>query len=93
MARRTLRLPRLTGRAFAVAVALVLAACGALALAFRASVTDFSADPAALDALPYDVRTDHVLQLELATEDDLEAALAEGVAMGVAPADAAADEV
>lgn len=93
MARRTLRLPRLTGRAFAVAVALVLAACGALALAFRASVTDFSADPAALDALPYDVRTDHVLQLELATEDDLEATLAEREAMGVAPADDAADEL
>ena len=71
----------------------MLAACGALALAFRASVTDFSADPAALDALPYDVRTDHVLQLELATEDDLEATLAEREAMGVAPADDAADEL
>ena len=93
MARRTLRLPRLTGRAFAAAVTLMLAACGALALAFRASVTDFSADPAALDALPYDVRTDHVLQLELATEDDLEATLAEREAMGVAPADDAADEL
>ena len=93
MARRTLRPPRLTGRVFAVAVALVLAACGALALAFRASVTDFSADPAALDALPYDVRTDHVLQLELATEDDLEATRAEREAMGVTPAEDAADEL
>ena len=93
MARRTLRLPRLTGRVFAAAVALVLAACGALALAFHASVTDFSADPAALDALPYDVRTDHVLQLALATEADLEAALAEREAMGVAPAENAADEL
>ena len=93
MARRTLRLPRLTGRVFAVAVALVLAACGALALTFRASVTDFSTDPAALDALPYDVRTDHVLQLALATEADLEAALAEREAMGVAPAEDAADEL
>lgn len=91
MARRTLRLPRLPGRVFAVAVALVLAACGALALAFRASVTDFSADPAALDALPYDVRTDHVLQLELATEDDLETTRAEREAMGVTPAEGAAD--
>ena len=71
----------------------MLAACGALALAFRASVTDFSADPAALDALPYDVRTDHVLQLALATEADLEAALAEREAMGVAPAEDAADEL
>ena len=93
MARRTLRLPRLTGRVFAAAVALVLAACGALALAFHASVTDFSADPAALDALPYDVRTDHVLQLELATEDDLEATRAEREAMGATPAEDAADEL
>ena len=91
MARRTLRLPRLTGRGFVAAVALVLAACGALAMAFRARVTDFSADPAALDALPYDVRTDHVLQLELATEDDLKATRAEREAMGATPAEDAAD--
>lgn len=93
MARRTLRLPRLTGRVFTAAVALVLAACGALALAFRASVTDFSADPAALDALPYDVRTDHVLQLALASEEELEAVRAEREAMGATAAEDAADEL
>ena len=93
MARRTLRLPRLTGRVFTAAVALVLAACGALALAFRASVTDFSADPAALDALPYDVRTDHVLQLALASEEELEAVRAEREAMGATAAEDAAEEL
>lgn len=93
MARRTLRLPRLTARVFAVAVALVLALCGALTLAFRTSLTDFSADSAALDALPYDVRTDHVLQLELETEEELEDVRAEREAMGATSAKNAADEL
>ena len=93
MARRTLRLPRLTGRAFTAAALLVLAACGALALAFRTSVTDFSADPAALGALPYDVRTDHVLQLELTDREELEAARAEREAMGAAAPESLSDEL
>lgn len=79
--RRELRLPRMRSRSFAVVCAVVLALCGALAAAFRASLTDYNAHPDALAALPVSLGGRAVEPL--LSKDEFETALREMADDGV----------
>lgn len=80
-ARRAFRAPRMRGRSFVVACAVVLVFCGALTAAFRGSLTDYNADPDALAALP--VRLNGRAVEPLLSESEFEAALQEMTDDGV----------
>lgn len=83
MRRRGLRLPMLTLRALLLVCGGLLAVCVCVGLALRASLTDFSSDPDALDELPYVMSARSTADvLTLRSAEEVEHAIEEARAQG-----------